>query len=231
VWSGWEQKRKNPVKLYEKDSAMGKCLVGGLALIPILMMGPSESLLGRSQDSTMQHSLLGMRLAEAKETEFFTWFHLEQTGTETGPEKQRIAVFKPSGDTFRKLVMVRTALDAGEHIVRIELFLARSFLDDKKQCVFANDIAKSFLLDATSAADQDAIKGLADSISSNQTSGERIITARPLPAPPDRPGPAYLTYLGKRPRDTEQLSSSTLHLENLKLGDQGWLQMVLSLRK
>ena len=210
---------------------MRSFLIGGLALIQILLMEPSKSLLGRSQDTTMQHSLLGMSLAEAKKTEFFTWFHLEQTGTETGPEKRPIVIFKPNGDTFRKLVTVRTALDAGEHIVRIELFLARSFLDDKKQCVFANDIAKSFLLDATSGADQDAIKGLADNISSNQTSGERVITARPLPAPPDRPGPAYLTYLGKQPLDTEQLPSSTLHLENLKLGDQGWLQMVLSLRK
>ena len=44
---------------------MGRSLIGGLALIQILLIGPSESLPGRSQDTTMQHSLLGMSLAEA----------------------------------------------------------------------------------------------------------------------------------------------------------------------
>ena len=210
---------------------MGRSLVGGLALIPVLLMGPSRSLLGPSHDTTMQHSLLGMSLAEAKETEFFTWFHLEQTGTETGADQPPVVIFKPNGDAFRALVTVRTALDNQQHIVRIELLLARSFLNDRRQGIFANDIAKSLLLDATSGADHDAIQGLANDISSNQKGRDRLITEAPLPAPPDRPGPAYLTYLGERHMDTEQLASSTLHFENLKLGDEDWLQITLSLRK
>jgi hypothetical protein len=200
-------------------------------LVTALLMGPPESLVGRAPDTTMHHSLLGMSLTEAKTTEFFTWFNLGQTGTETDAEKRAVVIFKPTGDAFHKLVTVKTALDSRQHIVRIELLLARSFLDDKRQGVFANDIARSLLLDATSGADRDAIRGLANAISSNQKTGERLIKAVPLPAPPDRPGPAYLTYLGERHVDSEQLPSSTLHLENLKLGDQSWLQIVLSPKK
>ena len=179
----------------------------------------------------MQHSLLGLSLAEAQKTEFFTWFNLAQTGTETDAEKRPVVVFKPTGDAFHKLVTVRTVLDNRQHIVRIELLLARSFLDDRRQGMFANDIAKSLLLDATSGTDQDAIRGLANDISSNQKGREGLITATPIPAPPEHPGPAYLTYLGEQHTDTEQLPSATLHLENLKIGGQDWLQIALSLRR
>ena len=205
--------------------------MGRLALAIVLLTGAGMNLRGRPQDTAMHHPLLGMSLAEAKRTEFFTWFHLQQTGKETDAKNRPVVIFQPSGGAFHELVSVRAGLDEHEHIVHFELLLARSFIDDKKQGVFANDIAKSFLLDAAPGADQDALRGLADDISSNQMSEQRVITRQPLPPPPQRPGPAYLTYLGQRQQDTEQLSNSTLHLENLKRGDQEWLRMAFSLGK
>jgi len=205
--------------------------IGRLALAMVILAGAEMNLPGRPQDNPMHHSLLGMSLAEAKRTEFFSWFHLQQTGKETDAKSRPVMIFQPSGGAFHELVTVRAALDNQERIVQFELLLTRSFVDDKKQGVFANDIAKSFLLDAAPRADQNAIRGLADDISSNQMSQQRVITGQPLPPPPQRPGPAYLTYLGQRQQDTEQLPSSTLHLENLKRGGQQWLRMAFSLGK
>src|SRR5579862_7574570 len=91
--------------------------------------------------------LLGMSLPDARKTDFFSWFHLEETGRKVDSNGRMAVSFKPDGEAFHKLLTVRTALDAQERIVQIDLYLSRAFINDRTERAFANDIAKSLLLD------------------------------------------------------------------------------------
>src|SRR3989441_7170643 len=88
---------------------------------------------------------LGERLEQARKTEFFRWFHLEETG-----RAGRVVQFKPSGEKFRPLVTLNVTLDPSGRMVGVELVLSRAFIDSGREGTFARDIAKSFLRVATS---------------------------------------------------------------------------------
>lgn len=108
--------------------------------------------------------LVGAGLAEAEKTsDFFTFFHL----TPTGPADARgVTAFRPSGPDFQALVLVTTTTDKAGRITAISLTIRRSFIDDPANGVFARDIAKSFLGDASQPADAASLKPLIDAIQS-----------------------------------------------------------------
>jgi hypothetical protein len=95
----------------------------------------------------------------------------------------------------------------------------------------ANDIAKSLLLDTIMGSDRADIKTLVDEIESNRGSDMQILSARPPAETPVKESPGYLTYLGKSYVYTQQLSSSVLHMENLKQSGEDWLDIQVAAQK
>jgi len=170
-----------------------------------------------------------MSLMEAKKTDVFTWFHLVESGPEKDATGRRV-VFHPEGKAFRKLVTVKVTLDSQDRVDAIDLLLARSFVNDKKQGVFASDIAKSLLLSAIPNSDQPAIKVLTDEIQSNEKSDATVLSAEPGAETPYKASPGYLTYLGKRYLYTQDLTGSTLRMENLKQDDTDLLRIAVALK-
>jgi hypothetical protein len=175
--------------------------------------------------------LLGMSLADAQKTDFFSWFHLEETGREKDSGGRTVVTFKPNAEAFHKLVTVQTTLGAQDQIAQIDLYLARAFVNDRMKRVNANDIAKSMLLDAVPGSDRADIKTLVDEIESNRGSDMQILSARPPAETPVKESPGYLAYLGKRYVYTQQLSSSVLHMENVKQSGEDWIDIQVAVKK
>jgi hypothetical protein len=139
----------------------------------------------------------GNTLDNAKKTDFFQFFHLEQTG-ESSVKDGKTIVFQPSGEKFHDLVRVYMTVDSKGLIQGASLELSRSFVDSPQDGIYARDIAKSFLSGAIEPQDLDRVNNLIIEI------GQPIGTDRPVIAHPDSvhkpdgpPSMGYRVYLGK----------------------------------
>ena len=166
------------------------------------------------------------RLEEAQQSEFFTWFHLEQTDTTQDGQGHAIISFKPEGEKFRAWTTVNVTVDKHNQVLAMELILARSFIEDRRDDIFARDIAKSFLRAALSQEDHKAITDLVNEIEYPQDLMILPLTARQVEVQlPAIPTPGYRTFLGQQPAYTQTLSRSMLRLENRK-GVSGELLLI-----
>jgi hypothetical protein len=171
----------------------------------------------------------GMNLDQAKKTDFFTWFHLQQTGEQRTAQGATIT-FKPSGKQFRDLVTMKVTTGPDREITGMELILSRAFVDSKKDGIFARDIAKSLLRTTfATGADQD-IQDLENQIEYLGTSSQTIILHKSYKPPklPAEPTPGYLTYLGRQQSYEHAAAGKTLQLENATI--DGGKSLIISIR-
>ena len=159
---------------------------------------------------------LGHRLEKIrKDSDFFTWFHLEETGTPREEGDRKILTFKPSGETFRELVTLTITIDGEGRIREMGLALARSFVEDSANGIFARDLVKSLLGAAVPRENQADVADLANEIEFQSSPGRTVITARQdLPKLPDPPTLGYQVFLGKEKRYEQVLTRCIVRLEN-----------------
>jgi hypothetical protein len=163
---------------------------------------------------------LGGRLDQVRETEFFRWFHLEQTdlnrvGTQT------VVAFKPSGEKFRPLVTLNVTTDGQDRLKALELVLSRVFVDDLEDGVFARDIVKSFLSAVFADSGDQGLNDLINEIRYPLFHGPGVIVRTP-PADiklPEAPTRCYEVYLGRQTACTLDLADRRLGLENRRVGE------------
>ena len=165
----------------------------------------------------------GATLDEAKRTQFFTWFHLEQTAADGSK-----ICFQPSGAKFHDLVKV--TVDAPGGAIRgMTVAVKRSFIDgaDSK---FARDIAKSFL-NLAAYGDGPENSDLTELINQiwNSPSGGRtgiIRSDAPQPKLPAQATLAYRVFLGQERSWSDKVAYlQMLTLENRTDAGEGWLIM------
>lgn len=178
--------------------------------------------------------LLGSKLENARNTDFFTWFCLEQTDSMGVAGPRTTHIFKPSGEKFHELVTVRVSINAEGHIDRLELILARSFINDRREGIFARDIAKSFLRSATPRPDGSYIADLANEIEFRLQDSQSAIpiirhSSIVIPPLPERPSAGYLTFLGRESLYQKVCHESVIRLENLML--EGVNSLVMSIKR
>jgi len=172
---------------------------------------------------------LGETLEQAKQTDFFRFFHLEQSQVSKN-EGSTVTAFKPSGEKFRPLVTIRVTTDGAGRILALEMAMVRSFIDDPRDGIFARDIAKSFLQAGLPAPRDSETTDLISEIEFQATSTMTIIKrAANEPKPPEKPTPGYLTYLGKQPSYEHRLRDYLLRLVNETEG--GAAVLVFSVRR
>jgi hypothetical protein len=100
----------------------------------------------RADDS----GLLGAPLSQAQKTnDLFVFFNFAPIGKKSLSDGSSVTSFKPTGDAFRALVTLEATTAADGTIQKLHLTIARSFIDDSAKCVYAADLAKSFLLTRT----------------------------------------------------------------------------------
>jgi hypothetical protein len=162
----------------------------------------------------------GGRLDQAKEANFFQWFHLEQTDLRRAGA-QTVVAFKPSGEKFRPLVTLNVTTDGQEGLQALELVMSRVFVDDPRDGVFARDIVKSLLLAVFAGAGDQGLTDLTNELQYPLFYGPGVIV-RPPSADlklPEAPTPCYQVYLGRQTACTLDLADQRLRLENRRVGE------------
>jgi hypothetical protein len=150
-----------------------------------------------------------------KESEFFSWFHLEEDGAPREQGDRKIILFRPTGEVFRDLVTVTAAVDGEGRIREMELVLSRAFVDDDANGIFARDIAKGLLRSAVPRENQTEVADLANEIEFQFSSSRPVLASSAnLPKLPDSPTLGYQVFLGKEKRYEQLLSRCIVRLEN-----------------
>jgi hypothetical protein len=170
---------------------------------------------------------LGDRLDDARKTDLFTWFHLEQTGAAQNSEGYQVLTFKPVSPQFRPLVSLDVTTNDAGRLLAMDLTLLRSFIDDRKIMVFARDLAKSFLRSATPKRDEVWIAPLANQIEFDIHGTTVLNLRKPDATLPSHPTDDYLVFLGQKQQIARPLSLSKLTLTNVNSGDTSALKISL----
>jgi hypothetical protein len=168
-----------------------------------------------------------MRLDEATRSDFFRWFELEPVAR---PDA-RTTSFKPSGPSFRDLATVTVRTGDADRIAAIELVIARSFIEDPQQGMFAADIAKSFLGAALTATKRAHMQHLIDTIAEGGTYARPILTAAPRGGRDlqiERESAPYQVWLGRNRHWRRPFDTVLLELENLEDGRRPFLKIGVS---
>jgi hypothetical protein len=159
---------------------------------------------------------LGNTPADAKATDFFKWFHFEETGKSPGADGGTTISYAPSAAKYRPLVTVRLHLAQAGWIRGAELVLKRRFIEDPREETSARDIAKSFLASASAKVDWNKIHRLHDEIfylgsakMMVHDSAAKDITI------PLIPSDGYQVFTGRRGHFVDVLSRSRLWMENV----------------
>src|SRR5262245_44757395 len=114
--------------------------------------------------SNPSQGLIGASLDNAKRHDLFRWFHLEQEGDPRKEGRLQIVAFRPSGVAFHDLVLVSLWIEENGAIQRLRLTLARRFVNDPRQGMFARDIAKSVLRATFRSNDPPELRDLVNEI-------------------------------------------------------------------
>jgi hypothetical protein len=163
--------------------------------------------------------MLGHRVADAADHDFFRWFHLTRYEA-----AQRLADgttwhgFRPDGAKFRELVTVNLETDAAERITDAKLCLDRAFVEHPKDGPFARDIAASFLRWAVPPEEQRR-DGLADFLREMGDLGPNVIRLAGPATPPrskEKASSLHQVYLGERKEAELLLTGVCVRLTNLQ---------------
>jgi hypothetical protein len=181
-----------------------------LCLFPFLL-ACSDAHGAANDDNTS--GLLGTDLAFARtHSDYFQFFNLEPTGSAQSSAAGTITSFKPTGSDFRQLVTVYVATDSKQLISGLRVVIARSFIDDPKNGIFARDLIKSSLLAAVNSSDAASFQDLAGEIL-YRDSTRTVLTRNEARLSPT-PSAAYLVVTGANPNWETRLPSSKIRLSN-----------------
>jgi len=162
--------------------------------------------------------LLGLRLEEAQQTDFFVFFHMEETSREEDSDNRLVVNFRPQSEAMAKVVRLRATLDKAGKISVMSLVLSRSFVDEDNSELFPNDITKSMLIDSLPLSDRKGIIPLSREIKNNKQLS-------------DYSSLAYQTYLGKTDKYSLSFPNSSVLLQNIDKDGDHWLLIQVSKRK
>jgi hypothetical protein len=162
------------------------------------ILGSSLAALGLAGVAAASGSLLGASIDQAPVSEFFRWFHLEQTEVRESGDSRREHVYRPSGATFHELAAVTIRTASGKTITSATLQLTRGFIDHERDHVFARDITKSFLYAFMPPGDLKKVEDFTNEIERGAIGSPGIIHRTvPLPPVPVEPSPGYKVFLGR----------------------------------
>jgi hypothetical protein len=160
--------------------------------------------------------MLGRKLTQAVDHEFFRWFHLVRYEAPRDlADGATWHGFRPDGAKFRDLVTVNLETDSAGRIADAKLCLDRAFIEHPKDGAFARDITVSYLRwilpEAALAGFDGFLKELGDL-------GPNVIRFKgaPAPVPATEPSALYRIYLGRDKDGAVDLPGVSLRLTNLQ---------------
>ena len=100
---------------------------------------------------------LGRPLVEVEQQNFFKGFRLAEFAKRETPYNARVVIFKPAQTPIH--FEVAATIDKSEHVLAIQLWLRRSFVEESGSGPVARDVVQRFLREATPSED---VRRLAD---------------------------------------------------------------------
>jgi len=111
------------------------------------------------------------------------------------------------------LVKLDAVLDQQDRIAALHLSLAKPFVDDHKDGIFARDVAKSFLRSALTEPDAGSVTVLADEIEYRHNFPVIAHASSQRPQLPPQPTLGFLAFVGRKQLYEETFSSSSLRIQ------------------
>lgn len=181
-----------------------------LGLLSVLMIVVGGRASAKNENTS---GLLGGDLAFARtHSDYFEFFHLEPSGDAQPSAGGKMNCFKPTGPAFRQVVAVYVETNPEDSIVGIRVVLARSFIEDPQNGIFARDLIKSSLLSAVSATDAATLRDLGTEILHRDARRTLLVGKEPLLSP--TPSAAYLVVSGVDQTWEAKLQASKIRLSN-----------------
>lgn len=141
---------------------------------------------------------MGKDIETARRSEFFAWFHLNET--EQHEERPgEVLRFRPSGEKFHGLCYVDALITPTGQLVAFELAVERAFLDGSDR-LFAQDLVKSFLFAALPDACRSLLNDFLEEMNAPASDGET---------------PGYQVFRGRRSNWKTETGWSRLVMANL----------------
>lgn len=153
-------------------------------------------------------------------TDFYRWFHLEQTAAMPTEDGRTTAAYRSAGQ-FRELAALHIEADADGWTDALCLQVVRSFVDDPREGIFARDLIASFIREATAGQGyDDGIAWLLQTLRNPPLPrrGEVVYTnSNPIPFGPRLPGdffPALAVCDGAEASFYTSLTTTFWHMSN-----------------
>jgi hypothetical protein len=182
-------------------------------------------------------------------TEFFSFFHLTETGRDQLPDGRTSVAYRSPSPMFHELTWVDVVSD-GQGIARMALSLYARFIVHPNLAVYAKDIAKSFIGDGTATREDvekigqvardifyrpiagtapslprpDSVDELGDVLTQRLDLGQQVtavLGSGPQNSPelPEVYSRGYAVYIGERSAYTADLSMTRFSMRNEASGE------------
>jgi len=155
---------------------------------------------------------LGRSLSEVERQNFFKQFQLAELAKRETPYGARVVVFKPARPTV--LFEVAATVDKTGHVLAVQLWLRRSFIDADDTEAVARAVVQRFLREAPPGEDVPRLDGLADEIQYGEAAGQAPGTEPPKGRLTAKPSAGYLAFMGKQKTYQQVLGESRLQILN-----------------
>lgn len=201
-----------PVSPVNSSSRRRKTLAG-LAVLLALLASLSVAIPANSAEPA--DGFLGRALLEVEHQDFFTGYHLAELARRETRYNARVVVFRPARSPVP--FEVATTIDGGEHVIAIQLWLRRWFVDDSAGGSGARDIVLKFLREAPPAEDIRQLAELANEIRHGDVAKHSAVGSEsPGMRLPAKPSAGYLAFTGKHKSYQQPLGTSLLQILNYR---------------
>lgn len=177
-------------------------------LVNLVMAG--AIIIGPAYAATSAGGFLGRPLPEVEQENFFKKFQLTELAKRETPYGAGVVVFRPAQPTVHFEVAI--TVDKTDHVLAVQLWLRRSFIDGGDSEPVAMSVVLGFLKEVPPGEDVQRLDGLADEIHNGHVVGAEP----PKAGVPAKPSAGYLAIMGKRGIYQQALGESRLQILNYR---------------
>jgi hypothetical protein len=190
-----------------RDRMVVPALIASLAMVRLAVATPARA-------SEPAGGFLGRPLLEVEQQDFFKEFQLAELAKRETPYGAGVVVFKPVHPNVHFAVAV--TVDKADHVLAVQLWLRRSFVDASSGEPVVRDVVQRFLRDVPPSEDVRRLDGLADEIQYRDSAGHAPGTDPPGSRLPAKPSAGYLAFMGKQKTYDQALGESRLQILNYR---------------
>jgi hypothetical protein len=196
----------------EGDRRRGKTLAGSMVMLALLA---SVVVVTPACSTEPAGGFLGRTLLEVEQQDFFKGFHLAEFARKQTPYNAKVVVFKPAQTPVP--FEVAATIDKRQHVLAIQLWLRRLFVEESEGRAVARDVVLRFLREAPPTEDVRQLAELANEIQHGDGASHSAVGSEPPEArPPAKPSAGYLAFTGKHKSYQQLLGGSVLQILNYR---------------